>query len=173
MFVAGASFATTDRDVRPPTGYRILVVTYEQLVACGFDPQDTRLACTVRIKQMSGYGGEIAGIGSFEHVLFCLDWDGNGKFSRREIVGEKTLHVHDESAGNSPPWEYVVDLDFMPLGGVRTSADFTSTMSATQTEGPTYAARAVLSWDTSPVGCNTKPSYGNVVNFRVRFDPAR
>ena len=148
------------------------VVTYEQLMGCGYDPQKSRFECTLRIKRVSGYGGDM-GAGSYEYVLFCVDWNMSGVFSNAEAVGTKSLHVHDEAAGNLPPWDYAVGLDFMPQGGVRTSDDLVTDMCVTQTQGPTYAARAILSWNRAPLGCEAKPTWGNVVNFRVRFDPER
>ena len=156
----------------PPRYNQFHLVTYEQLLTCGYAPQSSRIECTLRIKRTNGYGGDM-GAGSYEHVLFCVDWNHSGAFSDSEVVGSKTLHVHDEAAGNLPPWDYAIGLDFAPQGGVRTSDDLVTDMCVTQTEGPTYKARAILSWNAAPKDCNARPTGGNVGNFRVRFDPER
>ncbi len=97
------------------------VVTYEELVACGFYPQETRLECIVNVKQPSCYG---------------------------------------------------VYRDMVPPSGPRTSNAGVG-VTTTQTNGPTYRARAILSWDTAPTGCSFVPQFGNVLNFPIRLDPIR
>jgi hypothetical protein len=48
-------------------------VQYEEIKACGFYPQETRLECVIEIKQAQGHGGPIGSFGSAEHVYFCVD----------------------------------------------------------------------------------------------------
>lgn len=146
-------------------------VQYEEIKACGFYPQETRLECIIDIKRTNGYAGPIGSPGSIENVLFCVDWNGNGSYDQSESVGEGSVAIHDESANSKPSWQYAVYRDFDPRGGVRTSNTGNST--TTVTNGPTRNARAVLSWFVEPTGCNYVPVWGNVVNFRVRFDPIR
>ena len=153
----------------PPTQ----IVSYEELVACGFYPQETRLECIINLKQPSCYNGNgIDAGGSFEHVLFCVDWDNNGAFAQSEVVGEVTLQMHNESAGGNGPWNYAVYRDMVPPSGPRTSNGGVG-LTTTQTNGPTFQARAILSWNTAPTGCNFVPQFGNVVNFPIRLDPVR
>lgn len=142
-------------------------VQYEEIKACGFYPQETRLECIIDIKRTNGYAGPIGSPGSTEYVYFCVDLRGSGL----EPVGMGNVQIHDESAGAQPPWQYAVYRDFNPLGGVRTSN--TGNVTTTVTNGPTRRARAILSWFVAPTGCNFVPVWGNVVNFRIRFDPIR
>lgn len=144
---------------------------FEQITACGFYPQETRLECVIDIKQTGGYGGPIGSPGSIENVLFCVDYNNSGTYDQSESVGEGSVAIHDESAGGKPAWQYAVYRDFDPRGGLRTTNDGAST--TTKTNGPTLRARAVLSWFVEPTGCNYQPFWGNVVNFRIRFDPVR
>lgn len=142
-------------------------VLYEEIKACGFYPQETRLECALDIKRTNGYAGPIGSPGSTEYVYFCVDLRGSGL----EPVGMGNLQMHDESAGAQPTWQYAVYRDFNPLGGVRTSN--TGATTTTVTNGPTRNARAILSWALAPTNCNYVPYWGNVVNFRIRFDPIR
>lgn len=140
---------------------------FEQIRSCGFYPQETRLQCTIDIKQMGGYAGPIGSPGSTEYVYFCVDLRGAGL----EPVGLVNLQMHDESGGSQPTWQYSVYRDFNPLGGVRTSN--TGNVTNTTTNGPTRRARAILSWFVAPTDCNFNPFWGNTVDFRIRFDPVR
>jgi len=151
-------------------------ITFEQIRACGFYPQETRLVCELDIKQKSGYGGNIGSLGSFEFVYFCVDWNCDGQFSASEATGMGIVHMHDESAGAGPTWQYAVYRDIDPPGQpsplcrVRTGP---GNVTITQTNGPTHAARAILSWFTPATSCSYSPFWGNVVNFQMRLDPIR
>lgn len=147
-------------------------VYFEELRSCGFYPQETRLECTIDIKQTTGYGEFIGAFGSFEFVQFCVDWDDNGEFTEGESVGLGIVHMHDESAGAKPPWHYAVYRDIDPPGGLRTSTDQPEP-TTTRSYGWTRRVRAILSWATAPIGCYFEPVWGNTVDFRVRFDPIR
>jgi hypothetical protein len=147
------------------------LTNYEEIKSCGLYPQEARLECVIEIKQLFGYAGPIGSPASFEHVLFCVDWNGAGGFTQDEVVGEVTLHIHDEGAGGNPPWFYAVYRDVMPPGGPRTSNGGANT--TTTTNGPSLQARAILSWFVAPTGCNFVPQWGNVVNFQIRLDPVR
>jgi subtilisin family serine protease len=142
-------------------------VLFEEAKACGFYPQETRLECMIEIKQVGGYAGPIGSPGSTEYVYFCVDLRGSGL----EPVGMGNLQMHDESNGAQPTWQYAVYRDFNPLGGVRTSN--TGNATTTVTSGPTRKARAILSWVLTPTDCNYIPYWGNVKDFRIRFDPIR
>lgn len=144
---------------------------FEQITACGFYPQETRLECILDVKQTGGYGGPIGSPGTIENVLFCVDFNNNGSYDQTESVGEGSVAMHDESAGGKPGWQYAVYRDFDPRGGLRTTNDGLST--TTKTAGPTLNARAILSWFVHPTGCNYQPFWGNTINFRIRFDPIR
>lgn len=146
---------------------------FEEIKACGFYPQETRLECVIDIKQFNGYAGGVGMAGSIENVLFCVDWDLSTTYNSSESVGEGSVAMHDESAGAlKPGWQYAVYRDFDPRGGVRTSLT-NPNLATTMTNGPTRNARAILSWFVEPTDCNYQPYWGNVVNFRIRFDPIR
>jgi hypothetical protein len=142
---------------------------YEEIKACGFYPQETRIECVIEIKQPFGYGGPIGSFGSFEFVQMCVDWNNDGVFTALESVGQGIVQVHDDPF--NPPWEYAVYRDINPPGGFRTSN--TGATTTTTTNGPTLRARAVLSWLVAPSDCNFIPIWGNIVNFNIRLDPIR
>jgi len=164
---AGLKPQTSNAAAIPESGS----VFFEEIKACGFYPQETRLECVVEIRQPLGYGGPIGSPGSMEHVYFCVDSNNDGVFEPWEPVGEGILQMHDESGGSKPPWEYAVFRDFDPFGGLRTTN--TGAHAANDTNGPTRKVRAILSWMIAPTGCNFHPIWGNVVDFRIRFDPFR
>lgn len=157
---AGAAEKLLQSLKKPATGNP----AFEEIKACGFYPQETRLECAIDIKQTTGYGGGPL-VGSFEYVLFCVDLPNFGLTP----VGLVTLPMHDGS-GN-PPWQYAVYRDFPPSDRLRTTLAGGSVN--TQTNIPAARARAILSWQAPPTDCNFVPVWGNVVNFRIRFDPIR
>lgn len=142
-------------------------VFYEEIRACGFYPQETRLACVMDIKQNGGYGGPIETFGSAEHVYFCVDWNGNGVFEQTESVGQGSVVMHDASARTS----YAVYRDINIPGGFRTHTSPGAAL--TETRAPILNAQATLSWVLPPTGCNFSPIWGNVFRFRIRLDPIR
>ncbi len=83
-------------------------IFFEEIRACGFYPQQTRLECIIDIKQTSGYAGPVGSPGSIENILFCVDYNNSGTFDQSESVGEGSVAMHDESAGSKPGWQYAV-----------------------------------------------------------------
>ena len=146
-------------------------VFYEEIKACGFYPQETRLECIIEIKQTNGYAGPVGSFGSVEHVYFCIDYNNDGQFTQFESAGQGSVQMHDESAGAKPPWQYAIYRDFNPFGGLRTANNGNN--APTTTNAPTRTVRAILSWFFAPTGCNFRPVWGNIVQFRIRFDPIR
>ncbi|HEV7890947.1 MAG TPA: hypothetical protein VGP08_09920 [Pyrinomonadaceae bacterium] len=143
-------------------------VFFEEIKACGFYPQETRLACVLDIKQNGGYGGPIESFGSTEHVYFCVDWNGNGVFEQTESVGQGSVVMHDASARTN----YAVYRDINIPGGFRTHTSSPG-VALTETRAPILNAQATLSWVLPPTGCNFSPVWGNVFRFRIRLDPIR
>ena len=148
-------------------------IVFGELKACGFYPQETRLACVIEIKQQLGYAGPVGAAGSMEHVYFCVDWDNNGTFTQLESAGQGSVQMHDETQPTSakPPWVYAVYRDFNPFGGSRTSNSGTS--ATTVSSAPTFRVKATLSWAAAPTGCNYIPVWGNSLVFQIRMDPIR
>jgi hypothetical protein len=143
-------------------------VFFEEIRACGFYPQETRLACVIDIKQNGGYGGPIETFGSTEHVYFCVDWNGNGVFEPTESVGQGSVVMHDASARTN----YAVYRDINIPGGLRTHTASPGA-ALTETRAPILNAQATLSWVLPPTGCNFSPIWGNVFRFHIRLDPIR
>ncbi len=152
-------------------------VFWEEIDACGFYPQESRLECIITIKQRFGYGGPVGAFGSFEHTLFCIDWDNSGAFTTAgalgstESVSSGNVHMHDQPQAPGPPWHYAVYRDIDPPGGPRTTLGGANT--TTQTPAPTLRARAILSWTFAPTDCNYVPIWGTIFDFRIRMDPIR
>jgi len=146
---------------------------FEELKACGFYPQETRLACMIEIKQQLGYAGPVGAPGSMEHVYFCIDWDNNCIFTQLESAGQGTVQMHDEPHPTQakPPWVYAIYRDFNPFGDSRTSNSGTS--ASTVSSAPTFRVKATLSWAVAPTGCNYIPVWGNSMVFQIRMDPIR
>lgn len=143
-------------------------VAYEEIKACGFYPQETRLECIIDIKQNFGYGGPLETFGSTEYVSFCVDWNNDTVFQPTELVGQGNVVLHDGSGKTN----YAVYRDINIPGGFRTRTTGPGTAS-TITNGPILRARATLSWMFPPTSCNFTPVWGNVFNFRIRLDPIR
>lgn len=146
-------------------------VFYEQLESCGLYPQETRLVCAIKIKQPFGYGGPVGAPGTHEHVLFCLDWNNDNNFSLNEMAGAGIVQIHDEASPAPPPWQYAVYRDVAPPGGPRTSN--TGATATSVSSGPSIKTRAILSWYAPVKDCNSRPVWGNILDFTVRFDPIR
>jgi hypothetical protein len=155
-------------------------VFWEEIEACGFYPQESRLECVIKIKQATGYGGPVGAFGSFEYVQFCVDWNGNGIFDTfaprgsTEAVGHGNVHMHDQPtgpAGPTPPWDYAVYRDIDLPGGPRTSLGGATT--TTMTSAPSMKARAILSWLYQPTDCDYVPIWGSIRDFQIRLDPIR
>lgn len=156
-------------------------VAYEQITACGFYPQETRLECILDIKQKFGYGGGAPTRATHEFVTFCVDWDCNGSFSAAEVVGLGIVHMHDELSplpiSPALPVQYAVYRDIDPPGSLsnqchmRTGPGVVGVL--TTTRPLTINARAILSWFAPVTSCNSVPNWGNTVNFRIRLDPIR
>jgi hypothetical protein len=147
-------------------------ITYEELKACGFYAEETRLECTLEVKQASGYNGQIGQFGSMEHVYFCA-LVLNTSFIGWYPLGIGSVQVHDESAGGTPPWDVAVYRDFNPPGQVRMVDNSAHTSVTTQTMGQTYLIKAVLSYWMPVDNCNTTPVWGNSIIFPIRADPIR
>ena len=141
-------------------------VFFEQIRSCGFYPQESRLACTIDIKQNFGYAGPIGSFASFEYVSFFIDWHGNG-FQTTDYVGSGIVHVTDGSGGTN----FAVYRDFNPPGGPRTNNG--GAVTTTTTGGPIFRAQAKLSWFLPITNPSTVPVWGNDFFFTIRMMPIR
>src|SRR5580693_576776 len=111
---------------------------YESILSCGYQPQSRMGACTVEIRQPVGFGGKpCVALGSHEYTLLCVDYkDGNGLTP----VNTNGFHIHDEAFGAPPRWYFaaIVQSNARLLG--------------VATDGQTYVARMILSWNLPPTG---------------------
>lgn len=139
---------------------------FEEIRACGFYPQETRLECVIDIKLAGGYGGPIGSFGSFEYVSFFVDWAGDG-FQTTDYVGSGIVNVTDGSARTN----FAVYRDFNPPGGPRTSNAGAST--TTTTSGPMFKALAKLSWAIPSITPGQPVAWGNELPFIIRMMPIR
>lgn len=163
---------------KAPSGIQNGSIAYEELKACGFYPQETRLECILDIKQPGGFGGGAPSRATHEFVSFCVDWNCNGSFSADEAVGLGIVHMHDDFPTLAqPPWQYAVYRDIDPPGSLSQQCHMRTAGGGggvlTTTKPVTIKARAILQWFAPVVGCNVSPGWGNFVDFRIRLDPVR
>jgi hypothetical protein len=118
---------------------------------CGYDPQRRAFACPVKIKQNFGFGAA-PNPGSREYVMHCVS-AGNGFMP----VGQD--HVHLSNSTSPPPWQF---------GVVTHAVDNVQTVQPMN--GSTRTARSILSWNLKPTGCDYKPIWGNVIEYRIRLN---
>lgn len=126
---------------------------YEDMPCCGYDPQKRLFGCPVRIKRQTWYGITLQP-GSREYVLNCVQ-DSTGNW--RE-VGHDSVHL--SSSKHQPTWQF----------GVMAFAN--ENMSLVQPlDGRPANARSILSWALEPTGCDYRPIWGNVIDYKIRLDP--
>ena len=130
---------------------------YERMTCCGYDPQKRLFACPIRIERPYGFGafGPVP-LGSFEHVLTCVDF-GHGY----EEVARDRVHVTNaEPQGGSPPWQFAV------------VARANELLARQPLKGQVYRARSILSWAFAPTSCKDfRGPWGNALDYQIRLDP--
>jgi hypothetical protein len=151
-------------------GAGIKVVTnrnifYERLNGCGYHPQSGLVACDVEIRRAFGYAGLGAPpFGSFEHVLFCGDCNGNGVLGDfGDFVRWTTVHTNDHNF-------------FWPFNPSHYHLAFASNPPAgcSVLNGRPVAFRAILSWARPPASCagaGFGRPWGNQIDWTARLDP--
>jgi hypothetical protein len=127
---------------------------YEEMPCCGYDPQRRSFACPVKVKQTFGFGST-PNPGSREYTLHCVA-DQAGVFLP---VGQDNVHLSNAIAGSRPTWQF----------GVITNA-VDNLQNLQPMNGATRTVRSILSWNLKPTGCDYKPIWGNVIEYRVRTD---
>ncbi|MBV9037614.1 MAG: hypothetical protein JO182_24195 [Acidobacteriaceae bacterium] len=130
--------------------------TYEEIGCVGFEPQLSLLEAVVYIKQITGYGGGICGVGSQEYVRFYLSFDDGATWQDQ---GEVYFTVYDVAAAarGNQRLEYACSLKINP------PKKFCSQRNIIR-------ARAILSWNTPnpPNAPNHIPVWGNVHNTFIQ-----
>lgn len=136
-------------------------VTYEEIECLGIDEVvPERLVATFRIKQSTGYSGNMCTAGSQEYIAFWADWDNTCKWT---YLGTAKVNVHDIPA--VPQKEGLCYSAILPvdLTYVRRNCD-----------KPKIARiRAVLSWAVPP--STTDPDalnyWGNRIDTHIQINP--
>ena len=134
-------------------------VSYEQIECLGLDNNLSRVAATFRIKQPTGYSGNLCHAGSEEYVAFWVDWDNACEWS---YLGTAAVNVHDIA---SIPKQGLCYTAVLPV-------DLSSHL--TDCQKPKIARlRAVLSWQVPP--STTDPNalnyWGNRLDTHVQVKP--
>ncbi|MEA2599416.1 MAG: hypothetical protein QOF89_408 [Acidobacteriota bacterium] len=146
-----ASPMTTD--VKTVTNFN---TSYERMNGCGYHPQAEMVACDVEIRQLGGYGAFPGG--TFENVRFCLDCNRDGIW---DFTTLGFVHVTDNVApGPVPSWYHLAY-----------ATTFAAPALCTNNDGRQTNVRAILSWAQQPGDCNSKPFWGNMIDFTARRDP--
>ena len=130
---------------------------YEELTCAGYRPEEDSVGAVLKIKQTTGYSGELCTIGSTEFVAFWLD---TGSWN---YLGTAAVQVHD--------------LDTVPVGGVHYAVNLpveTLVWQQLCSSGAKVAKlRAVLSWSEPPstTDPNYTPHWGNRVDVLIQLRP--
>ncbi|SIS53763.1 hypothetical protein SAMN05421766_102621 [Zobellia uliginosa] len=129
---------------------------YEELECIGLYPETDELEAVFKVKLPYGYGGELCGSGSKEFVAFYVDY-GSGF----EPVGPAvSVSAHNLGAARKGPLCYAV----------KQVVDFEKKSCKTPY---LVKLRAILSWNTPPMGPNYIPTWGNVKEAWVQINPSK
>jgi hypothetical protein len=146
-------------------------ITYwEQITCAGFDPRTSRLEAVVRVKQETGYNGNLCSSGSQEFVRFFVDFKDGAGFRDMGYTNFKVADISNAPRGAQHPLSYLAYLYI-------DDREYRRWMSCDEAVIPTM--RAVLSWNSVPSNDpDVPPFYGNVVDadielasLRRRFSP--
>lgn len=140
-------------------------IYYERMNGCGYHPQSGVVACDVEIRRAFGYAGIGAPpFGSFEHVIFCGDCNGNGFLGDfGDFVRRATVHTNDHNFfWPFNPSHYHLTFASNPPTGCLTL------------NGRPVQFRAILSWARPPASCagaGFGRPWGNQIDWTARLDP--
>lgn len=134
---------------------------YEALGCVGYQPQQKHLEAVVYVYQPSGYGTNICGPGTSEHVRFYLSYD-NGASWQDQGATSFQAHNIPEGTDGSKRLEYAVSLPVNPNRKLCFA-------------NPLIQVRAILSWNIQPPANqpNWKPVWGNVRDATIQVEPRR
>jgi hypothetical protein len=124
---------------------------YEELECVGYDPNNSTLVGTIRVKLPNGYSGGLCTSGSKEFVTFWADLNNNGTFET--CLGTTSVTVYDVPNIPKEGLEYAV---FLPV-------NFDALRQPCRDGAKLVRIRAILSWQVAPP-CNNpnyKPVWGN------------
>lgn len=128
---------------------------FEDISCVGFNQEQDLLYAVVRVKQDSGYNGNLCSCGSYEYVRFYVDWKGDGTFTDAGIA---SVNVHD--IPGPKPISYCVTLKVKPRKKLCTKPYLVK-------------VRAVLSWNWAPPSDqpNWDPVWGESEERWIQIKP--
>lgn len=134
---------------------------YEELACVGYHPQQERLEAVVYIKQPSGYGTDVCGAGTSEHVRFYLSFDKGVTWQDQGMTSFQAYNIPEGTEGDKR-LEYAVSLAINPRRRF-CLAD------------PLIRVRTILSWNNPPPANqpNWKPVWGNIREVEIQIEPRR
>ncbi|RAJ77520.1 hypothetical protein CLV59_107287 [Chitinophaga dinghuensis] len=145
---------------QPEVAKAASITYWEQLTCIGFNPDLSRLEAIVRVKQATGYSGNLCSLGSLEYVRFFVDYhDGNG-FKDAGLTSFKVADIPDAPSTNHP-LNYMATVYLNDEAHRKITACDTAVM-------PTV--RGVLAWNTIPSSNpNDVPYFGNVLDADIQL----
>jgi hypothetical protein len=134
-------------------------VAFEQLDCLGLEGGSgfERLVATFRVKQQSGYSGDLCTAGSFEYVAFWADWEDQCQYT---YLGTVPVRVHDIKRALPEDLCYTAVLP-VDLNPYRKGCEL-----------PKVArVRAILSWAVPPstTDPNQLNTWGNLIDSHVQI----
>ncbi|WP_276166449.1 hypothetical protein [Zobellia alginiliquefaciens] len=129
---------------------------YEELECIGLYPETDELEAVFKVKLPYGFGGNLCSDGSKEYVSFYVDY-GSGFQSVGPAV---SVNTHSLGTVRKGPLCYAV----------KQFVDFEKKSCKTPY---LVKVRAILSWNTPPMGPNYIPTWGNIKDAWVQIDPIK
>ena len=136
-------------------------VTYEQMIALGFDNPTRQFRVTIWQKLASGFGGYPTG--SWHYVSLWVDWNRDGYYTGAgEFIGVAAGHVHD----------WTVAMGWPGAAGIYHCVTITAPLMKPGLAIPgIYAVRAHMAWQAVPYPITYVPTWGNAIVRYIFIDP--
>ena len=131
--------------------------SYEELKCIGLYPEENFLEAVLEVKRPNGFLGDLCSPGSYEHVRFFIDWNGDGDYvDMNDDAGVTSVNVHDIPEARQVRLCYGLGKRFKALR-------------ATCQKPYIVKLRAILSWQQVPTG----PSFVPVGKYSGVLDSDR
>jgi hypothetical protein len=131
-------------------------VRYEELTCIGYNRDQDELIATIKIKQPSGYSGNLCSKGSKEYVAFWADYGSGWQY-----VGVTSVDVHDFASIPPEGLDYAVHLSLNSLGKRQPCEEGAKIV----------RVRAILAWNVIPINPNYTPYWGNRKDTSIQLEP--
>ena len=133
--------------------------SYEELKCIGLYPEENFLEAVLEVKRPNGFLGDLCSPGSYEHVRFFIDWNGDGDYvDMNDDAGVTSVNVHDIPEARQVRLCYGLGKRFKALR-------------ATCQKPYIVKLRAILSWQQVPTGPSFVPVWGNIRECWIQIDP--